>query len=746
MGGPDRQTTPRTGLDDFVAGLLKYGTLGYLPQSVLSQFYPPVPGAGSSGPLPPGLGGPGSEPLIPFQPSGSPMINSMAPGGGIDQLLASPQAAPDATAAPVQRKFYPPLPPPPPPSQPGGGGGPPTGSVPFDIGQFITGQLSLPQYGGQMTAGPNQLQLGAGQAAQGALQSPFLSPGYGVSTLAQLFNAAQPRGSQQLDPALMSLLGGGGFANQPGSDILQQLGLGGGPGSQYLATAAQGSAAQGSPLQQFLGNAAAPAQQSLMSLGSFNPALQGIGQLIQQLQSPGAAQTSPLSQFLGGAASPERAQLSQLGQTNPVAQLMQQLSQFGQANPAAQASQFLQQQAGASGNESQAGSALSSLLGGQTGAEQQAQGLLGGLAGGQNLSSLFSAIDAARQQGLSRDVGNIREQFSAGGAGLSTGLAREIANRQQQSERDYLSQIGQLGLSALPTQVSAAQALGGLGGQQGARQLGAAQALGGLGGQTAQRQVDIGQLLGQLGLGGASSQQSALSNAGQLGLGGLQGQLAALQAGGQLGLGGGQLGLGAAQGITQAQLADLSRQTDISQLIGQLGIGGYGQQAGVIGNAGQLALGGQQAGIGAAQGLTQANIADLARRGDIGGILQNLGLQSGTTLGQQGISQASLLSQILQGNQATSLSALQSLPGATQTFSQIPGQVAGQAANIGDMLRQIQQQGLTAQQAEYQRTAGALFPSILQYAAGAPQIYTPGIGQQLLGAGAGLGGAALGAK
>lgn len=610
MGGPDRQTTPRTGLDDFVAGLLKYGTLGYLPQSVLQQFLPPIPGAGNpglpggglpGGGLPPGFGGPGSEPLQPppgggqpiTQPQGpgGPMINPPVPGGGgglqffpggiqpsvnDGSLPGFPGGPPGGAGGGMQGFGFPGLPggwtpngpQPPAPNTPAGG------AVPFDIGQFITGQLSLPQYGGQMTAGANPLQLQAAQASQSGLSQ--IAPGVTPSVLAQLFGMAQPRGSQQLDPALSSLLGGGGFANQPGANILQQLGLGGGPGSQYLARAGQLSASANSPLQQFLG--------------------------------AGAGQQQDL------------------------------LTQLGLSNPAGQASQFLMRQAG------------------PTGAETQAQGLLGGLAGGQDLSSLFSQIDAARQQGLNRDVGNLREQFSSAGAGLSTGLAREIANRQQQSQTDFISQIGQLGLGALQNRTGAAAALGGLGGQQG------------------QRQVDIGQILGQLGLGGAGAQTGALSAAGQLGLGGQQ------------------IGAGAAQGLTQAQLADLSRTTDIGQ------------------------------------------------------IMQNLGLQAGSTLGQQGIGQAGLLSQILQGNQANSLSALQSIPGAYQTLLQAPQQAAASSANIGDMLRQIQQQSLSAQQAEYQRTAGALFPSILQYAAGAPQIYTPGIGQQLLGAGTTLGSAALGGK
>lgn len=587
--GPERQTTPRTGLDDFVAGLLRYGTLGYLPQSTLSQLYPPVPGTPQTGVLPPGTGGPGSEPLTPpgfpfggggVPPGGGPMIGPTAPGaggggGGLTRFLG-PLANVQAGAPPqagnslkdiINGLINP-------GGTPGGAsgglpGGP--GAVPFDLGQFIIGQLSLPQYGGQMTAGADPLQLQAAQASQAGLGG--INPQLGGDVLSRLLGQANPQSqASNIPPQLQALLSG--FANQPGASTLQALTGGGGPGGGYLDRAASGS----------------------------------------------AAATSPLTQFLGAGAGQQQDLLTRLGLSNPTAQ----------------ASQFLMGQTGPAG------------------AESQAQGILGGLAGGQDLSSLFSQIDAARQQGLSRDIGNIREQFSAGGAGLSTGLARSIADRQQQSERDYLSQIGQLGLGSLQGRT------------------GAAAALGGLGGQTAQRQVDIGQILGQLGLGGA------------------------------------------------------------------------GAQAGALGAAGQLGLGGQQIGAGAAQGITQAQLADLSRTGDIGQIMQSLGLQAGSTLGQQGIGQADLLSRLFQGNQATSLSALQSIPGAYGSLLQAPQQAASSAASLGDMLRQIQQQGLSAQQAEYQRTAGALFPSILQYAAGAPQIYTPGIGQQLLGAGTTLGAAALG--
>lgn len=423
MGGPERQTTPRTGLDDFVAGLLRYGTLGYLPPNVLSQLFPPVPGTPGQPPARPG------NPVFPpggYQPPHTDELSTLvsmltgggAPGGPSIQPAIQPPYAEPAGGQPAYDQPAPNQPPGYPPSQPGfppnyppvipgvpggvpaPGNTPPPGSVPFDIGQFIQGRLSVPQYGGPFTAPANPLQT---MAAGGVGQS-----------LASFFNPASQTGA--------------------------------GAGSQIL--------------------------QSLLNRGN------------QSSQTP------------------ERSILDMLGAIGPQA----------------------------------------------------------------DLNSAFSALDTQRRTGLGKDIRDLREQFSFSGNRFGSDLANAIATRQTDSENNFLAQTAPLAANLAP------------------------------------------QLFGQ--------RVSALGTAGQLG----------------------------------------------------------------------------------------------------------------------------------QGAGDQSLQALLGLPGAYSTTSAVPGQVANQGFNIGEQLRQILQGDIGAKQAEFTRTQGGLFPTLLQYAAGAPNIYTPGIGQQLLGAGTTVGASALGAK
>lgn len=453
MGGPDRQTTPRTGLDDFVAGLLKYGTLGYLPPDVMSQLYPPVPGVGGQTQPPPGLGG-GNQ-----------------PGGDIQALLGGPMALPpvqgDAPAPPPPG--YPPtggfnygFPPgynPPPgygtgtatPQQPSNTV--PGGAMPFDIGQFIQGRLSIPQYGGQFTAPTNALQNTAAAGAGSALSSFFGQ------------QAPQP-GRPFQPPSIQPPIMGGNAWSPPAAGMMSAFGMP--PQAQPQPQPPGGN---------FTGPGAG------VTMGS---------DIISQLFGRGT-QTSQ---------TPERSLLDMLGMQGPQA----------------------------------------------------------------NLAAAFQALDAQRRTGLAQDTRDLREQFSFSGNRFGTDLANAIGQRQSQSEQNFLAQAAPLA----------------------------------------------------------------------------------------------------------AQVAPQS----------------FGQQVSALGTAGQLGQG----------------------------------------AGQQ------------------SLEALLGLPGAFSQTSLLPGQVAGQGFNLGEQLRSIMQGDTAAKQAEFTRTQGALFPTLLQYAAGAPQIYTPGIGQQLLGTGAGLGGAALGAK
>lgn len=220
MGGPERQTTPRTGLDDFVAGLLKYGTLGYLPPDVLNQLFPPTPGT-------PGTGG-GPHPTFDLKSlltGGGPFIGPTVPGmsttvpsdiGGGNNWNYNPggNGLPGGGGQPGGGLPFDPgsLP-------PGTGNAPPAGSVPFDIGKFIQGRLSIPQYGGPFTAPVNALQSGALGGASSAL-SAFFAPR--SNTTGPLF-ASPPigGGGGGLNGGIPNVTTGAGIGT--GNDIISQL-------------------------------------------------------------------------------------------------------------------------------------------------------------------------------------------------------------------------------------------------------------------------------------------------------------------------------------------------------------------------------------------------------------------------------------------------------------------------------------------------------------------------------------------
>lgn len=428
MGGPERQTTPRTGLDDFVAGLLKYGTLGYLPPDVLNQLLAPVPGTPGGGGQP-GEGGGGQPDIGNPDWHFNPMLAGGTPGGGLPGLQASAAA-------------------------PGGiglGGQPnapiPSGAVPFDIGQFLQGRLSVPQYGGLFTAPTNQLQTNAAGGAGSALAAFF-----GQSPTQTGGRSGYP-----------------GLPNIPPGPL---------PPGMSLAALASGGGGGGYPPA--VGGGGTPA-----GIGTGNDIISAL-----------------LGRGQQGGGSIERSLLGILGAQGPQA----------------------------------------------------------------NLAQAFAALDAQRRTGLAQDTRDLREQFSFGGNRFSSDLANAIGARQSTSEQNFLAQAAPLAAQLAPQLFSA--------------------------------------------------QTQALGTAGQLGL----------------------------------------------------------------------------------------------------------------------------------GSNQQSLEALLGLPQAFSTTSMLPGQVAGQGFNLGEQLRQIMQGDVAGRQAEFTRTQGALFPTLLQYAAGAPQIYTPGIGQQLLGAGTTLGASALGAK
>lgn len=215
----------------------------------------------------------------------------------------------------------------------------------------------------------------------------------------------------------------------------------------------------------------------------------------------------------------------------------------------------------------------------------------------------------------------------------------------------------------------------------------------------------------------------------------------------QYSAGGNRFSSGLANAFSQAGTENAQ---NIGSLLAQLGLQSAGSQnatrLGAASQLGQLGLGARgQTGDILSQ-LVNANLAGQGQQLNAGQILQQLGLGASSTLGQQGTGAADILSQLFSGQQGRSLSALQSLPGAQQTLSQLPLQFAQGLFGLGEGARGIQDTALQRQLAEFQRTQGALYPGIANYAAGAPIIASPGIGTQALGAGAALGGAALGAK
>lgn len=149
--------------------------------------------------------------------------------------------------------------------------------------------------------------------------------------------------------------------------------------------------------------------------------------------------------------------------------------------------------------------------------------------------------------------------------------------------------------------------------------------------------------------------------------------------------------------------AQLQAQLGAATGLGQLGLGQ--QQQGI-----QALLGGGQLGLGGAQ----------------------LGAQAAGTLG-------SLQNQAALGQ----LGALAGIPGLiNQNIAAQLGLQRG-AFGLGEGARRIEDMDILRRMAEFQRTSGAGLPGITGFFGAAPQIVQPGIGDQLFGLGAGLGGAAL---
>lgn len=207
--GPSRVDTPRTGLEDLIAGLFSNTLTGAgAPGGAPPPSYTP-PGGG-----PPGGGSTGGIPGGGFF------------GGGYHPLLATDLGTPTPTNRPPV--YSPPAVAPPPGGVGPGGGVSPAGGGPMDPGSALLQQifsgLSIPQYGGPMTAPTNALQQGAMGASQASLAAlpGFAQLGKQVATgLRGVSNAPAA-------PSFLTQM----LTNRPGTDMLRSIGAPGGIESQ----------------------------------------------------------------------------------------------------------------------------------------------------------------------------------------------------------------------------------------------------------------------------------------------------------------------------------------------------------------------------------------------------------------------------------------------------------------------------------------------------------------------------------
>ncbi|NIN68851.1 MAG: hypothetical protein GTO63_30030 [Anaerolineae bacterium] len=135
----------------------------------------------------------------------------------------------------------------------------------------------------------------------------------------------------------------------------------------------------------------------------------------------------------------------------------------------------------------------------------------------------------------------------------------------------------------------------------------------------------------------------------------------------------------------------------------------------------------------------------IRERQRIGGVRESVGTQRAEAelaarIGERGLAERQRLAAQLQDQaQLRQLQAALGLPGAVTGALQ-PFRAG---FDIGDIMRQAQDVGLQRQMFEFARTQGALFPQALSFLTEAPVAFGPGLGSQLLSAGAQLGGGAL---
>jgi hypothetical protein len=194
--GTSLERTPRTHIQDLFSDIFASALWGGAHSGNpaftqrLAQYFGPA--AGQAPPNTGGVGGAtGGYPDVGVVPEGDPTNISGAPSAGGGGLMSLMQAlgiqGPDIAQPPTD--------------MPGGaattaGGG--------GLGRFLQDILGIPQYGGQMTAGPNTLQR------------------QGLNLAGQGLSSFSPNTGQNIIQQLLGLAGGGG----PGADFLRTAGTG----------------------------------------------------------------------------------------------------------------------------------------------------------------------------------------------------------------------------------------------------------------------------------------------------------------------------------------------------------------------------------------------------------------------------------------------------------------------------------------------------------------------------------------
>lgn len=534
---------------------------------------------------------------------------------------------------------------------------------PFKPGQINTPRNDVTNLFSGLLAGG----IRGGFDVGGRLAQGFTLPGYQGAFGAET-NPYQTQGANALSQALS------GYDQGTGQNIL----------SQFLQTISGGaSAGQGGiegrvnniPGTDTLGAASAgnlPLQQLLASIG---------GSLTQSATNPIAALMQLGS---GGATSANPALAALLGFKSTIPGL-DQLMNFsagvgGERGGLQDISGVTPEQAllrqFVSGSAGGAQSALSNAQSMLTsfGSLPAVQSLLSG--GGADIGSVFQALDAQRRIGLNRDIGDLREQFSSQGLRFGTDLANAVTRRQGESETGLNAQMASLLPALLQSQTGA---------------------------QTAGLNflAQIPQTLTQLGLGQQGNVVAGLAQAGGLGLTGQGTRANALASSGQLGLG------------------EAGMQADLLKLIPQLALQGQGLNLEALKAA---------AGTGSAdlsslvQALTSAGNLGINQGAAGADVLKNL-LTSQTgaagTLGQESLAGTDILSQFMTAEGAQRLQALLGAPGALQTISAIPTNLATSTFNAGQQMFENQDAAIQRQIADFQANR-QLLPLLFSFLGGTP--------------------------